>query len=43
MPIQKANAGDIDEMGAVIDEKGEVHLSVTDLVKHLERNMHRMR
>lgn len=29
-------------MGSVIDETGEVHLSVNDLIRHLEGNKHRM-
>lgn len=42
MGITNANKGDLDSMGSVIDEKGEVFLSVEDLVRHLERNRHRM-
>lgn len=37
------NTGDIGEMGSFEDINGEVYLSVTDLVKHLEGNKHRMK
>lgn len=33
----------LNEMGSVIDENGEVYLSVTDLVQHLEMNKCRMK
>ena len=34
--------GDIGEMGSYQDEEGEVYLSVTDLINHLNGNLHRV-
>lgn len=36
------NNDDINEMGSIEDEKGEIFLSVNDLVHHLEMNKFRM-
>lgn len=38
----KLTEDQLNEMGSVIDENGEVYLSVDDLVKHFENNIHRM-